>query len=796
MSKSLVIVESPAKAKTINKYLGSEFKVSASMGHVRDLPRATLGVNTDDNFKPKYVVIPERKKILKELKELASKVDSIYLAPDPDREGEAIAWHLAQELEACLVGTKKQLRRLTFNEITKPAIVEALKNPSKIDINKVDAQQARRILDRLVGYLISPILSKKVQKGLSAGRVQSVAVRLICDREKEIEAFVPEEYWSIIAKLQKKTKERFIAKLEKIDTKKVNISNKDEAEAILKELKGKEFIVDKVIKKDKRQNPVPPFITSTLQQEAVRKLGFNAKKAMSIAQQLYEGLDVGEKDPVGVITYMRTDAVRVSEEAQSQAREYVKGKFGSQYLPPTPPVYKSKKLAQEAHEAIRPTSVFKTPDEIKEYLTPDQYKLYKLIWTRFVASQMNPALLAITRVEILATNKFLFVATGTVVKFDGFMAIYTEGKDEKEEDEEETLPQMKEKEPLNLLELIPGQHFTQPPPRYTEATLVKTLEEKGIGRPSTYAAIITTIQDRDYAKLQEKKFYPTELGKLVTELLVKSFPDILDAGFTAQLEEKLDKIEEGELIWTKVLDEFYTPFKDSLAKAKEIMTNVKKQQEEVTSILCEKCGKPMVVKMGRYGKFLSCPGYPDCKNIKNIELKENGEIKIKEEEKTEVVCDICGKPMVIKQGRYGKFLSCSGYPKCKNMKPLEKKKTETIATDIKCEKCEANMVLREGRNGKFLACSSYPKCKFTKSVSSGFACPAGCGGELAKKRSKKGFFYGCSNYPKCEFATWGEPIQTPCPECGYMVVRRKSKSGMDVLICARKGCSYEEVGKQ
>ncbi len=847
MSKSLVIVESPAKAKTINKYLGSEFKVSASMGHVRDLPKATLGVSPDDNFKPKYVVIPDRRKILKELKEMALKADNIYLAPDPDREGEAIAWHLAQELSA-----KKEPLRLIFNEITKSAIVEALKKPGKIDINKVDAQQARRILDRLVGYLISPILSRKVQKGLSAGRVQSVAVRLICEREKEIEAFIPEEYWSITAKLQKKTKEKsplleFMAKLEKIDAKKVNIPDKNEAEKILAELKDKEFIVHKIIKKDKRQNPVPPFITSTLQQEAVRKLGFNAKKTMAVAQQLYEGLDVGEESPVGIITYMRTDAVRVSQEAQSQAREYVKEVFGLPYLPPKPPEYKSKKSAQEAHEAIRPTSVFKTPDKIKEYLTPDQYKLYKLIWTRFVASQMNSALLEITRVEILATNKFLFVATGTVVKFDGFMAVYTEGKDEKEE-EEETLPPLQEKEPLNLLELIPKQHFTQPLPRYTEATLVKTLEEKGIGRPSTYAAIITTIQDRNYVKLQEKKFYPTELGKLVTDLLIKSFPDILNAGFTAQLEEKLDKIEEGELIWTNVLNEFYTPFKDSLAKAKEAMTNVKKQQEEITSILCEKCGQPMVIKQGRFGKFLSCSGYPKCRNLKKIEKKENGEIQIKEEEKTEVVCEKCGKPMVIKQGRYGKFLSCSGYPKCRNLKNIEKKengeiqikeeeKTEVVCekcgkpmvikqgrygkflscsgypecktikplnspdksiggqtvTEEKCEKCGSPLILREGRYGQFLSCSKYPQCKFIKSVPIDCACPTGCGGKLTRKRARKGFFYGCSNYPKCDFATWGEPIQTLCPECGYMVVKRKSKSGLEVLTCARKGCNYEKV---
>jgi len=787
MSKSLIIVESPAKAKTINKYLGPEFRVAASMGHVRDLPKDSLGVDIHDNFKPRYEIIPGRKKILKELKSLAVKVDNIYLAPDPDREGEAISWHLAQELN-----TGKQISRLTFNEITKSAIQEALRHPGKIDLNKVDAQQARRILDRLVGYLISPILNKKVQKGLSAGRVQSVAVRLICEREQEIEAFVPEEYWSITAKLQKETKEEFNAKLEKIDAKKVKITNKDEADLILNELKCKEFIVDKVIKKDKEQHPVPPFITSTLQQEAARKLGFKAKKTMLIAQQLYEGLDVGEEAPVGIITYMRTDAVRVSNEAQLQAREYIKKEFGSQYLPPKSPEYKSKKLAQEAHEAIRPTYAFREPEKIKRYLSQDQYKLYKLIWTRFIASQMNPALLEVTRVEILVENKFLFVATGTVIKFDGFMAVYIEGKDE-EEEKKDILPQMSQREKLNLLELIPKQHFTQPPPRYTEATLVKTLEEKGIGRPSTYATIISTIQERGYVKLIEKKFFPTELGKLVTELLIKSFPDILDVGFTAQLENRLDKIEEGQLNWIKVLSDFYTPFKDSLIKAEEVMSDVKKQHEKTTSILCEKCNKPMIIRISRYGKFLACSGYPKCRNIKHVEVKENGDIEIKDDEKTDIACDICGMPMIIKHGRYGKFLACSGYPKCKNIKSLEKKETEATLTDTKCEKCGANMLLREGIHGKFLACSNYPKCKFTKSVSSGFLCPTGCGGELIKKRAKKGFFYGCTNYPKCNFATWGEPVEIECPECGYMVVKRRTRTGMQILACARKGCNYEEV---
>lgn len=784
--KSLIIVESPAKTRTINKYLGAEFKVASSMGHIKDLPRDALGVDVTDNFKPKYVVIPDRRKILKELKEFALKMDNIYLATDPDREGEAISWHLSHELNA------RQIYRLTFNEITKPAILEALKHPGKIDNNKVDAQQARRILDRLVGYLISPILNKNVQKGLSAGRVQSVAVRLICEREQEIEAFVPEEYWSITAKLQKETKEVFNAKLEKIDAKKIKIPNKETSEQILTELKGKEFIVDKVIKKDKQQNPVPPFITSTLQQEAARKLNFKAKKTMLVAQQLYEGLDVGEESPVGIITYMRTDAVRVSTEAQTQAREYIKKEFGSQYLPLKPPQYKSKKSAQEAHEAIRPTSVFRKPDEIKEYLTPDQYRLYKLIWTRFIASQMTAALLEVTRVEILVENKFLFVATGTVVKFDGFMAVYTEGKDE-EEEKEDILPQLKEKERLILLELIPKQHWTQPPPRYTEATLVKALEEKGIGRPSTYAAIISTIQERNYVRLEEKKFFLTELGKLVTQLLIKSFPDILDVGFTAQLEDKLDKIEEGEVNWIDVLQNFYIPFKNSLSKAQEEMRNVKKEQEKVTSILCEKCHKPMVVKIGKHGKFLACSGFPNCRNIKNIELKENGEIQVKQVEETEILCDKCHKPMIIKEGRYGKFLACSGYPKCKNLKSLEKKEEKPpVITETKCEKCGANMLLREGKYGKFLACSNYPKCKFTQSVSSGLLCPTGCGGELTRKRSKKGFFYGCSNYPKCEFATWGNPVETKCPECGYMVVEKKSKSGLKILACTRKGCNYEE----
>lgn len=798
-NNALVIVESPAKAKTISRYLGQGYKVSASMGHVKDLPEKTLGVDVKNSFKPEYVIMPSRKKTLIELKNLSKGVDIIYLATDSDREGEAISFHLAEELR----GNKKELLRLTFNEITKSAIQFAISHPHQIDINLVNAQQARRILDRLVGYMISPILSKMVCKGLSAGRVQSVAVRLICEREEEIEGFITKEYWSITAHLEKENHQKLKAKLEKCDAKKIEIKNQTEAENILSELKGKEFRVQKVSKREKKQYPVPPFITSTLQQEAARKLGFNAKKTMSVAQQLYEGLEIGESEPVGLITYMRTDSVTISKLAQDEARDYIKEKFGQDYLPNKSPIYKSKKQAQEAHEAIRPTSIFRQPDEIKNHLTSEQYKLYRLVWNRFTASQMNPAILDITDVDILA-GRFLFRAQGCVTKFDGFMRIYIEGRDEEKENGEEIegrLPLLNEKELLNLLELIPKQHFTQPPARYTEATLVKALEEKGIGRPSTYATIISTIQSRAYVSLNEKKFFPTELGKIITKLLIQSFPDILNIGFTAQMETELDKIEEGNADWIKVLSEFYEPFSQAITMVKGQMSDLKKVQERVTDVHCEKCGAKMVIKLNRNGKFLACSGYPNCQNIKNFEETQDGQIKVIKQELqvTDEICENCGKSMAIKQGRYGKFLACTGYPECKTIKSLnktDKPKSISTPTDKKCDKCGGSLVLREGRYGSFLSCSNYPKCKFIKSVSTGKACPLNCGGELIRKGTKKGFFYGCTKYPECKFATWGEPTENKCPECGYMIVKKKSKGGLTILSCVREDCVYEEAVEQ
>ena len=586
--KSLVIVESPAKAKTIGKYLGKDYTVKASVGHIMDLPKSKLGVDVEKDFEPRYIVIKGKAPIVKELKAAAKKADRVLLATDPDREGEAIAAHVAEAITGS-VKNNKEVYRVLFNEITKKAILLAIEHPGKIDTNKVDAQQARRVLDRLVGYQISPILWKKVRRGLSAGRVQSVALRLICEREEEIKAFIPEEFWSLTALLEGKLPPQFEAKLIKKDEEKLRVKNNDEVKTILAGLEGKAYTVAKVEKKERRRNPVPPFTTSKLQQEGGRKLGFTAKRTMGIAQSLYEGVDVGEEGTVGLITYMRTDSTRVGKEAQDEARELIAGKFGKDYVPEKPPVYASSKSAQEAHEAVRPTSVMREPDAIKQYLEPDQYKLYKLIWNRFVASQMNPAVIDQTSVDIKA-GEYTFRATGSVVKFPGFMAVYMEEKPEDQasddENEEAVLPPLSEGETLALIKLDPKQHFTQPPPRFSEALLVKTLEEKGIGRPSTYAAIISTIQERDYVTKVENKFRPTELGVLVSDLLVNHFPVVMDVAFTAKMEEELDKIEEGEMPWVEAVKDFYKPFSESLEKAQVEMRDVKAEQPP-TDIACE-----------------------------------------------------------------------------------------------------------------------------------------------------------------------------------------------------------------
>jgi len=746
MSKSLIIVESPSKARTITKYLGKKYNVIASVGHVKDLPASKLGVDIENNFAPDYITIKGKAKVLTEIKKAAKSADAIFLAPDPDREGEAIAWHIAGELS----GDKENVYRVLFHEITEKAIKEALKSPSRIDMHKVNAQQARRILDRIVGYKLSPLLWDKVRRGLSAGRVQSVAVRLICDLEREIEQFVSEEYWSVHAKVKGEVPPPFEIKLLKRRNEEIKIQNQFEAERIKTALSGCDYIVKSIEKKERKKNPLPPFTTSKLQQDAARRLRFTAKKTMVIAQKLYEGLEIGEEGPAGLITYMRTDSVRVSKDAQVEARDYIKDNIGHEYLPDRAVEYKNKKGIQDAHEAIRPTSASRTPEMIKGHVDKDAYHLYKLIWNRFIACQMSPAILDTTTVDIEA-GEYLLRATGSVIKFAGFMKLYEEERDESEqapEGEEGIIPALREGERLSLLGIEPRQHFTQPPPRYTEATLIKELEEKGIGRPSTYASILSTIQDRKYAEKRENKFYPTELGVLVNDLLVKHFQELIDVTFTAKMEEELDEIEEGRHEWTEAVGDFYRPFSQHLEKAQKEMRNVKKE-ETPTDITCEKCGGRMVIKWGKLGYFLACSAYPECKNTTEFRRREDGGIEVVREEGTGESCPACGSPMVIKSGRYGKFLACTTYPDCKTTKPL--------TTGVKCPE-------------------------------------PGCTGEITEKRSKRGkVFYSCTRYPDCKFATWDKPISQPCPQCGAPFLVEKKRRGVESqTACIRKGCGYKK----
>ncbi|MDI6783194.1 MAG: type I DNA topoisomerase [bacterium] len=749
--KSLVIVESPAKQKTLSKFLGPNYILRASMGHVIDLPKRTLGVNIEEGFSPEYVVIPGRKKLLNEIKKAAKETENIYIATDPDREGEAIGWHIANYLGRA----ENHIYRVMFNEITKTAVLTALANPGMIDQNKVDAQQARRILDRLVGYQLSPLLWRKVRKGLSAGRVQSVAVRLICEREEAIKKFIPEEYWSIIAHLQAENIP-FDAKLNQIDKKKVTIKNQDEAERILTDLAGATYVVDNVVTKPQQKQPPVPFTTSKLQQEGVRKLYFPTNKTMSVAQKLYEGLPIGEEGNIGLITYMRTDSTRIATEAQQQAREYIVQKFGQNFIPAVPRKYVAKGKIQDAHEAIRPTSVFREPDAIKPYLTPDQYKLYKLIWERFVASQMSPAQYEMTTADI-AAKQYTFRASRTVMKFPGFTQVYMEGRDEKPIQEEEpderegVLPPLQQNQEVQLLNLEPKQHFTEPLPRYSEATLVKELEEQGIGRPSTYAAIIRTIQERHYVQKLKGRFEPTQLGVVVNALLVLHFPKIMEVSFTAQMETELDKIEEGQLNWVAVLNDFYVPFSTALAEAQKTMRNVKQELSTPTGETCEKCGAEMVIKWSKNGSFMACSAFPKCKNAKPI---------------------IAPKPTIpFSVG-------------AEQSKPV---------TGEKCDKCGAEMVIRTGRYGNFLGCSQYPKCKNAKPIPIG-TCPVpGCGGQISTKRSRKGrVFYACSNYPKCTFAIWDKPVFEKCPECAApYLVDKFSKTEGKYIQCEK--CEYKRI---
>ena len=742
MAKSLIIVESPAKARTITKFLGRDFVVKASVGHIKDLPKSKLGVDIENGFEPHYLMIRGKKKIITELKKASKAATDIYLAPDPDREGEAIAWHIAE----VLADGKKNFYRVLIHEITPRGVTEALKNHRGLRESLYRAQQARRILDRLVGYKISPLLWQKVKRGLSAGRVQSVALRLICDREREIKAFVPQEYWSITAQLQHPQKlPAFEAKLSHHKEKKIEISNEAGATRIIDGLQGKSFIVTDIKKKSKKRNPAPPFITSTLQQEASRKLRFTAKKTMFIAQQLYEGIDLGEAGTVGLITYMRTDSVRIAEDAVKELRELITSQFGKEYLPEKPHLYKSRASAQEAHEAIRPTSLSLSPEKIKDYLTADQRSLYKLVWDRYLACQMSSAVFDQTSIHINADD-YLFVASGSVMKFPGFTAVYEEGKDVQDGEEDGVLPLLDRGDQLELLSLIPRQHFTQPPPRFTESTLVRELEEKGIGRPSTYASILSNIQDKRYVELIERKFHPTDLGFLIADLLIDNFPTIMDVGFTAQMEENLDKIEAEKVPWKKVLDEFYRPFEENLKKAEENMRDVKGERTP-TEILCEKCGSVMEIRWGRFGKFLSCTAFPECKNAKMFSKDEEGKIMV----------------------------------------------AEPPSVDERCPQCDSPMLVKEGRYGKFLACSRYPDCKGTKSMSIGVNCPQeGCGGSLVQRRTKKGrIFFGCNKYPDCRFALWERPVPKTCPQCGAsFLVEKRRKDGVK-LVCKKEGCDYQ-----
>lgn len=741
MSK-LVIVESPAKAKTIKKFLGKDYNITASMGHVRDLPTSKLSVDIKNNFKPQYEIIKGKEALTEDLKKIAEKSDEIYLATDPDREGEAISWHLA-----CILGLDyNKKNRVTFNEITKNGVKSGMSNPRAIDMDLVDAQQARRVLDRIVGYKLSPFLSSKIRKGLSAGRVQSVALRIVVDRENEIREFKPKEYWTIDAKfIPEGLKKAFDASFYGDKKGKIEIKDEKLAKKILSDIDGAEYKIVSLKKGTRKKSPAPPFITSTLQQDASRKLGFQAKRTMKIAQELYEGVEVEGLGAVGLITYMRTDSLRISDEAIKDVVNFIKNTWGEKYLPASVRKFKSKASAQDGHEAIRPTMPSLAPDKVKNSLSKDQFKLYKLIWDRFTACQMADCLQDTTRVDIEA-NDYIFKASGYTVRFDGYTVLYQEGKDEKEE-KVKALPKLLKNMKVNPKEIVPNQHFTEPPPRYTEASLIKALEENGIGRPSTYATTISTITGREYVTREQRSLKPTELGEVVTKLMKDRFSDIVNIKFTAKMENDLDTVEEGKRDWTTVLDDFYGDFNDSLKNAKEKMKDVKIQlKEDMTDLVCEKCGRPMVVKVSKYGKFIACSGYPECKNIiKNV--NKNGEVEEKaEDEVSDEICEKCGRNMVIKTGRYGKFLACPGFPECKNIKGID------TQTGIMCPKCGGNIVKRHSKRGKV--------------------------------------FYGCDKYPECDFITNDDPLEETCPKCGKNLFKRNGKNPK--IYCMTDSCGYEK----
>ncbi|MBD3401262.1 type I DNA topoisomerase [candidate division GN15 bacterium] len=743
MAKNLVIVESPAKSKTLVRFLGKDFDVMSTVGHIVDLPKSKIGVDVDNNFEPEYRVIKGKEKVIAELKKAAKKADTIYLAPDPDREGEAIAWHVANTLK----NAKTSFKRVTFNEITSSAVRRAFEEPRDIDYNLVNAQQARRVLDRLVGYSVSPFLWKTIARNLSAGRVQSVALRLVCEREEEIKAFEPQEYWQIQTILSNHDDEQFAASLFKIDDKtvvkagdetktKVSIRTKKDADKIVKDLNKAAYTVSEITRSERTRRPAPPFITSTLQQEAAKVYGFSPKQTMSTAQKLYEGIEIGRDGPTGLITYMRTDSTRIANEALKGVRGYIEKEYGGDYLPNKPIQYGAKKQAQDAHEAIRPTYTNLPPAKVKKHLTPQQFKLYTLIWNRFVACQMQPARYAVETVDIAADQKYTLRASAQKLIFDGFLKVYHEEKDVDENGNGngvDHLPDLDENETLKLIDVKPSQSFTKPPPRYSEASLVKRLEADGIGRPSTYASIISTIKDRKYVDLKDKRLFPTDLGIAVNRILVENFPDIFNVSFTAEMEKELDNVEEGTDDWVKVLGQFYEPFKTTLNSLKGREQQIKESMTEKTDIKCEECGGSMVIKWGRNGRFLGCENYPECRFTRPLPEEEA-------QSKTDQVCEKCGSEMVIKTGRFGRFLACSAYPKCRNTKP----------------------------------------------VTLGIACPRpGCGGEITERQTKsKRLFYGCTNYPKCNFASWDKPVNKVCPACKnpYMV-EKVTKSKGEYLQC-------------
>ena len=739
MADNLVIVESPTKCRTLTRFLGKKYDIVATVGHIRDLPKSKMGIDLENNFAPEYDVIKGKEKVIAELKKAAKNAKAVYLAPDPDREGEAIAWHVVHSLKGA---TKADFVRVAFNEITKSAVLEAINHPRPIDMNLVNAQQARRVLDRIVGYTVSPFLWKTVLPKLSAGRVQSVALRLVCEREADVKAFVSQEYWQIAATLRTEKKEQFTARLYKIDNKtvvpptetgknKVTISSRHEADQYLAELQKAKYLVSDIQKSEKLRKPSAPFITSTLQQEAAKAYGFSPKQTMSIAQELYEGIEIGKQGPTGLITYMRTDSTRIANEALQAVREFIGRQYGHTYLPAKPIVYGQKKGSQDAHEAIRPTQMALPPDQVKRYLTPRQSKLYSLIWNRFVSSQMVPAQFHVETVDVSA-DRFVLRATAQKLVFDGFLKVYHEEKEQDDngngENGMEALPKLHKDEQLYLVQLKPTQSFTKPPPRYSEASLVKRLEADGIGRPSTYATIISTLKDRKYVVLEQRRLIPTELGVAVNKILVEHLPNIMDVKFTANMEKELDLVEEGTDDWVKVVNNFYQPFMKTIDSLKKKESKIKASLTQATEHECPKCGSPMVIKWGRNGRFLACSAYPKCKTTKPLPEEE---AKTRTDEK----CDKCGSPMIIKTGRFGRFLACSNYPECKNAKPL--------TMGIKCPR-------------------------------------TGCGGEIVERRSKRGrTFYGCSRYPKCDFNSWNQPVNTPCPVCGhsYMVLKASNAKG-------------------